>query len=60
MGVLTAKTHTIPATIPQANYLSPLAEPGELSTPTHCQPEGGYGVKTGKKVECFRVQPAIC
>lgn len=22
-----------------SNYLSPLAEPGELSTPAHCQPE---------------------
>lgn len=49
-----------------SNYLSPLAEPGELSTPAHCQPEERLWGQCRKEdwmlwgSACLLVNPAGC
>lgn len=50
-----------PSCDPTSNYLSPLAEPGELSTPAHCQPkERLWGQSRGKRLNVLGFSLALC
>lgn len=57
-GVLAAKTHTIPAAIPQAIIFHLWLNQENCQHPHTANQRRGYGVKTRKKAEHFGVQLA--